>query len=136
MKRIAYTTILVVVIAGLCSSFGFGEQQDGRLVHVILQADGPTDKLVAHIQSLGGSVKYQYRNVPAVAAAIPAERMGAVTGFPGVIKVEKDRMIKLHDRPFFAQDAVHPSFFEVAGLDVDAVDPDAAAAGGRAARSI
>ena len=125
MKRIAYTTILVIVMAGLCASFGFGAQEDGRHVHVILRADGPTDKLVAHIRSIGGSIKFQYRNVPAVAAAIPAERVGAVAGLPDVIKVEKDRMMKLHERPFSANDAVHPSFFPVEGLDVDAVDPDA-----------
>lgn len=124
MKRIAYTTILVMVITGLCVSFGFGAQGDRRHVHVILQADGPTDTLVAHITSLGGTIKFQYRNVPAVAAAIPADRISAVAGFPGVTGVEKDRMMRLHAGPLTANHATPLSFYPIEDLVVEPVDPD------------
>jgi serine protease AprX len=124
MKRTACITTLAIVIVGLWVSFGFGAQEDGGHVHVILQAEDTTDALVAHIKSLGGIIKFQYRNVPAVAAAIPADQISAVAGFSGVTRVEKDRTMKLHDRPFSGNDAIPLSFFPIEDLDVEPVDPE------------
>jgi subtilisin family serine protease len=125
MKRFIYTTILVILIASLCVPSVVGAEGGRRLVHVILQADGPTDTLVAQIKSLGGTIKFKYRNVPAVAAAIPADRMDAIAGFPGVTKVEKDRMICLHDAAYTNKNPASLRSFAVQnmeGIKVKTVD--------------
>jgi subtilisin family serine protease len=127
MKKLLYVTISLILIASLCVPSLVGAQGGKRLVHLILQADGPTDTLVAHIESLGGTIKFKYRNVPAVAAAIPADRLDAVARFPGVTKVEKDRMICLHNRPDTGNDAARVRSFSVEnmeGIKVKTIDLD------------
>jgi subtilisin family serine protease len=120
-----YTTMLVILIGSFGVPSVVGAQGGRRLVHVILQADGPTDALVAHIRSVGGTIKFKYRNVPAVAASIPADRMDEVAGFTGVTKVEKDRMICLHDEAYGNKNSARLRSFAVQnmeGIEVKRVD--------------
>jgi subtilisin family serine protease len=117
MKRLLYTTILVILMVILCVPYLVGAQGGRRFVHIILQTDGPTDTLVNHIKSLGGTIKFKYRNVPAVAASIPADLMDAVAGLPGVTKVEKDCMISLHDGPDTGNDTARFKSFKVENME-------------------
>ena len=125
MKKLIYATLLVILVASLwIPSVAVAQGGEGS-VNVILQTDGSTDDLATHIRSLGGTVKFQYRNVPALAAAIPASRMDAVAGFSGVTKVEKDSMVYLHDGPDTGKNAVHPLSHAVEnmeGIDLQSVD--------------
>jgi len=125
MKRLIYVTMLVILIGSLGVPSVVAAQEGRRRVNVILQTDGPTDALVAHIQSLGGRIKFKYHNVPAVAAAIPAELMAAVAGFPGVTKVEKDSMVRLHDEVYSDENPARLRSFAVQkmeGVEMNPVD--------------
>lgn len=128
MKRLTFLAILVVLIAGLVVPSVGVAKNDGPTIDVIALADGPTDALVGHIQSLGGTVRYQYRNVPAVAATIPADKLGQVAGFRGVTSIEKDRLVYLEDDLMGGKNDQHPMAYVVEageGVQVQAVDPAA-----------
>lgn len=94
-------------------------------VDVIVQTDGSTDALVAAIESIGGTVRFQYRNVPAVAATVPVDRLAAVGRVAGVSTIEKDQLIYLPGESPGAQDPVHPMSVRIedmSGFEVRAVD--------------
>src|SRR3990170_5888861 len=90
-------SILIESVSMLSATSAAYAQGAEPTIDLIIQADGSTEALVEHIQSLGGTVKYAYRNVPAVAAAVPAGQMAGVMGFPGVTRIEKDRPMFLMD---------------------------------------
>jgi hypothetical protein len=96
-------------------------------IDVIAMAEGSTDALVAHIQSLGGTVSFQYRNVPAVAATIPAGALAQVSRFAGVMSVQKDPMVYLDDTEL-GKNAANPMSYVVdgaEGVELKAQDPAA-----------
>ena len=68
---------------------------EAPVLDVIVQTDGSTDALAAKVESVGGTVRVRYRNVPAVAARIPASELQALARLGGVTKVEKDRAFQL-----------------------------------------
>jgi serine protease AprX len=116
--------MLAILIGSLGVPAVVAAQEGRRHVNVILQTDGPTDALVNHIRSLGGTIKFKYRNVPAVAAAVPAELMAAVAELPGITNVEKDCMVRLHDRPDFGNYIIPHSFYPIENLEVSPVNPE------------
>ena len=73
-----------------------------------VSAEGSADALADFIRSVGGSVKFKYRNVPAVAASIPIGELANVGAFSGVTKVEKDRMMYLTDQLEDGKNAATP----------------------------
>jgi serine protease AprX len=117
MKRLIFISMLVVLIAGLCVPSVVAKGDVGPASDVIILAEGSTDALVAHIQSLGGTVRFQYRNVPAVAAAVPADKLWAVASFPGVTNLEKDVMVYLADEPDSGMNVAHPMSYVTEGVD-------------------
>jgi subtilisin family serine protease len=133
MKRLISVSILIVLIVGLSvPAMAAKNTVAGPAIDVIVLADGDTGALVKHIQSLGGVVKIQYRNVPAVAAAIPADKMGAVARFGGVTSIEKDGLMYPADEPASGLTGAHPTSFEVQsapGVNVRSVGPVAIDAG-------
>lgn len=62
---------------------------------LIIQVDGPVDNLVAHIRGRGGTVRFQYDNVNAVAVSVPNDEVAALQNVTGVTLVEKDRIVEL-----------------------------------------
>src|SRR3990172_6256897 len=90
-------SILIESVIMLSATSAASAQGAEPTIDLIIQAESSTEALVERIQSLGGTVKYAYRNVPVVAAAIPAGQMAGVRGFPGVTRIEKDRPMFLMD---------------------------------------
>jgi len=90
-------SILIESVVMLSATSAVYAQGAEPTIDLIIQTDGSTEALVEHIQSLGGTVKNAYRNVPVVAAAIPAGQMVGVRGLPGVTRIEKDRPMFLMD---------------------------------------
>lgn len=126
MKKLLYLTALLTLLGALWMPSAVVAQGSGETVDLIVQTDGSIDALVAHIQSLGGTVNFQYRNVPALAASVPVEQLGAVGSFSGVTQVEKDRVVYLTDELDTGKNAAHPMSYAVestAGVDVEAVEP-------------
>jgi serine protease AprX len=128
MKRLILLAISLALVAGLLVPSAAIANNGGATVDVIALAEGSTDALVAHIQSLGGTVKFQYRNVPAVAATIPAGTLAEVSGFSGVTSVQKDQMVYLTEGLDSGKNAGHPMSYAaegIAGVEVKAVEPAA-----------
>ena len=114
MKRMLITLMILFVLLGITVSVGAAAKDKPEINayrDVIILADGNTDDLVAFIQSVGGTVKFQYVNVPAVAAAVPAGEFEAVAGFPGVLEVEKDGLVSLDEALDGGKNAAHPRAF-------------------------
>ena len=131
MKRVTRFAILVSLIAGLLAPSAALAKYDEVTVDILVLAEGSTDALVRYIRSLGGTIKYQYRNAPVVAATIPADKLGQVAGFAGVTKVEKDDMVYLTDDLEAGKNDQHPLSFiveDMEGVEVQAVDPATVAA--------
>ena len=78
--------------AALRASSSVSENADG-LVNVIVHTPKPYDDLTGAIKEMGGVVTVTYRNADAVAASVPAHRMGRLLASPGVIRVEKTRRL-------------------------------------------
>lgn len=119
-------TLMAVCVGGLLlglpgAAFADG---DGEYADVIIQMSSSTvDQVSAHIASLGGTVRFRYRNLSAIAARVPTVKLKALGALGGVSKVERDIFIDLPDT---RRDGDHPMAFEVAGsegFEVTAVDP-------------
>ena len=74
------------------------ENADG-LVNVIIHTPKPYDRLTSAIEEMGGVVTVEYRNADAVAASVPAHRMGRLLASTGVSRVEKDPVVNLPTPP-------------------------------------
>lgn len=102
--------------------------QDGEgqgSIDLIIQTDEATSALVDKIEAIGGTVKFTYRNIPAVAASVPAAKLAEVLSFPGVTWFEKDKMVY----PTIEEVSDRPSSYAVRGMKgilVKAVDPSVA----------
>ena len=88
MKRSFYVAVMAALVLALWAPATLTAEAGGGSMDVIVLADGSTDALVEFIGSIGGTVRFQYRNVPAVAASIPIGAAADVGGFAGVAKVE------------------------------------------------
>lgn len=126
MKRFVTLWIAIPLLGGLISIPSSRviaqEAGSGESVDLIIQTDGATGALADHIQSVGGTVRFAYRNIPAVAASIPADKVREVIGFSGVTRYERDKMVF----PDIEKETVGPTSFAVVdtkGIDVKAVDP-------------
>ncbi len=117
MKRLIFISMLVVLMAGLWVPSLAAKGDVGLASDVVILAEGSTAALVAHIQSLGGTVKFQYRNVSAVAASVPADKLWAVASFPGVTNLEKDVMVYLADEPASGMKGAHPMSYVAEAVD-------------------
>ena len=133
MKRIPFfslvtgwlaISVLLTPASGLVTA---QETQAEGTLELIVQTDGSPEALARQIRNLGGSVEFIYDNVPAVVVSLPPGQEGALAGLPGVVFVEKDRLIYLADDPpptrgpvdFPAAIAVQ----ELSRVEVQAVDP-------------
>ena len=127
MKRMLYALLAGALVAGLWGP-STAAAGGGGTTDVIIQATGSTDALVSFIQSIGGSVKFKYRNVPAVAASIPVDELANVGAFRGVTKVEKDRMVYLtgtFEDGKNAENSLSYAVEDMTGIGVEAIDPAA-----------
>lgn len=98
-------------------------------VDVIIQTEGSTQALVDAIRAQGGTVRFRYQNVGAVAASIPQDRLAAISRLAGVTTVEKDVMLSLPDpehegRPL-AYEVLAADDIGVLPMALSGVDPGA-----------
>ncbi len=114
--------MLLIILSMVMVSAVAAQPVKGETIDVIILADRSTKTLVKQIKSLGGSVNQQYKNVTAVAATIPADKLGLVATLSGVTSVQKDEMVYL---PEETDDQLHPMSFlieDMEGVEVQAVD--------------
>jgi subtilisin family serine protease len=128
MKRIVTLLIALAFIVGLFSvpsSRAVAQEVEmNGSIDLIIQTDGPTSALIDKIEAVGGTVKYAYRNIPAVAVSIPATKVAEVIDFQGVTRYEKDKLVY----PSVEKDTSGPTSYAVKdmkGIKVKAVDPSA-----------
>lgn len=130
MKRFATVFVAFTILVGLFSipaGRAYAQEAGSGSVDVIIQTDGSTGALVDYIQSVGGTVKIQYRNIPAVAASLPAASLGEVAQLAGVTRVQKDKLMYLADSGGPKGDTEPTSFTvqDTRGIKVRAVEPSA-----------
>jgi hypothetical protein len=133
MKKLIILTSFVFIAMAPWTGSSVRAGDGGATVDVIIQTEGSTDTLVESITAVGGTVSFQYKNVPAVAASVPVGKLAAVARVSGVSKIEKDQLIYLPGESPDAQDKVHPTSFkveDVTGIQLKTIDPAAVTAGG------
>jgi hypothetical protein len=122
---ILFSIIVLVALFSVPAGAALAQGGEGQgSINLIIQTDGATSALVNKIEAVGGTVKYTYRNIPAVTASIPVSKVGEVIGFPGVTWYEKDQLVY----PSIEKDTVGPISYvieDTKGIKVKAVDPSA-----------
>lgn len=84
-------TLLLVTSAFAQKSVNVNKASDD--VRVLIEAPKPYDDVVSKIERLGGVVNYEYKNIDAVAATIPNDRLNEVAGFRESRAIVEDRII-------------------------------------------
>lgn len=132
MKRLVTILALVAILTSFFAvPVAAGKKRGPKIdatVDVLIQATGSTDGLVREIKSLGGTISFQYKNVPIVAATIPVEAFRSLVKFSGVITIEKDGMVYPVEEFSGGKNDSHPMSYEVedvAGVEIQAMDPAA-----------
>jgi subtilisin family serine protease len=135
MKRIPTvflaSTLLLIALFVFPFSLRVTAQEtrpEGAL-ELIVQTDGSPEALSGQVQNLGGSIEFIYENVPAMVISLPAGQVNSLAGLPGVVYVEKNRLVYLANEPgptrgvadFPADIAVE----DLNGVAVEEVDPAA-----------
>ncbi len=88
--------LLVPILSGLLASPAWGQQPERVKVLIAFgRQPGPAEQ--ALVRGMGGSVKYTYHLVPAIAATLPEPAISALQGNPHVTRVELDRQMRALD---------------------------------------
>lgn len=132
MKRFVTILALVAILTSVFAApVAAGKKRGPKIdatLDVLIQATGSTDGLVREIKSLGGTINFQYKNVPVVAATIPMKAFRSLVKFSSVITIEKDGMVYPVEEFSGGKNDAHPMSYEVkdvAGVEVKAMDPAA-----------
>lgn len=70
------------------SAFGAGGES------VLIRCDGGCSKAIKAVKKAGGTITYQYKNIDAIAASLPAGSRSDVSRANGVAVITKDRLVK------------------------------------------
>lgn len=122
MKRYLLLTVVVLLATLLLIPAGTAAQGTASRVDVIILTDGSTTALAQHIRAVGGTINYQYRNVRAIAANIPADQLGSVSAFNGVSHVEKDSIVTIDDQ-FESERPLVYTVQNIRGVELEGIDP-------------
>jgi subtilisin family serine protease len=96
ISAIASCILLVAILSGLLASPAWGQQPETVKVLIAFgRQPGPAEQ--ALVRGMGGSVKYTYHLVPAVAATLPEPAISALEANPHVTRVEPDRQMRALD---------------------------------------
>ena len=88
--------LLVAILSGLLASPAWGQQPERVKVLIAFgRQPGPAEQ--ALVRGMGGSVKYTYHLVPAIAATLPEPAISALQANPHVTRVELDRQMRALD---------------------------------------
>lgn len=68
-----------------------------RKVEVLIAASRPYASVIEQVHEVGGTVRYEYRNIDAIAATIPVARLDAFEAMQQVVAIQKDRRLRLDD---------------------------------------
>ena len=91
-KRRAFRAATIVLALLLLPMFACNR---GRRVEILIATSKPYDNVIQRVRSVNGIVRYEYRNIDAIAATIPIIRLAAFEAMPQVVAIEKDREIRL-----------------------------------------
>nr|NIV30226.1 S8 family serine peptidase [Anaerolineae bacterium] len=95
-SAVATCILLVAVLSGLLASPAWGQQPERVKVLIAFRGQpGPAEQ--ALVRGMGGSVKYTYHLVPAIAATLPEPAISALEANPHVTRVEPDRQMRALD---------------------------------------
>ena len=96
ISAIASCILLVAILSGLLASPAWGQQPERVKVLIAFgRQPGPAEQ--ALVRGMGGSVKYTYHLVPAIAATLPEPAISALVANPHVTRVEPDRQMRALD---------------------------------------
>ena len=96
ISALATRILLVAVLSGLLASPAWGQQPERVKVLIAFgRQPGPAEE--ALVRGMGGSVKYTYHLVPAIAATLPEPAISALVANPHVTRVEPDRQMRALD---------------------------------------
>jgi len=104
MKRLISFALLIPFLLSLLAAPPVrvhAQQADsGATIDLIIQTGRSATALASQVQALGGEVHFIYRNISAVAATIPLDKLNEVSSLAGVTSVQKDLPVRLpEDRP-------------------------------------
>src|SRR6185295_6481998 len=91
IRNISLMTLILLMVAAVSATAQTGDP-GGR---VLIRAAKPYDALVARIQSLGGSVTYQFKYVDAIAAELPRNAQTALAPLVAAGNITKDEVIAM-----------------------------------------
>ena len=93
MSAMATSILLVAVLLALLVSPAWGQQPERVKVLIAFgRQPGPAEE--ALVRGMGGSVKYTYHLVPAIAATLPEPAISALQANPHVVRVEPDLQLR------------------------------------------
>ncbi len=114
-KLLAVLLMLSLMLGSFIPALAKGESFEAEIVDVIVHTAKPYRRVIQAIESLGGTVTFQYQNVGGLAAQIPADKLGELQAVRGVEMVEKDLMIQL---PEPVEDYLGVFPLEIAGSEL------------------
>ncbi len=117
--------LALLVIPATAGTVSQSYPSSSGTVDIIILTNSSTAALSTHIHSVGGVVNFEYQNVPAVAARVPADQLGTVASFAGVTSIQKDQMVYLNDDLQEIGNEPRPMSYVVEnmiGVEVQAVD--------------
>jgi subtilisin len=92
-SALATCVLLVALLSGLFAHPAWGQQPERVKVLVAFgHQPGPAEE--ALVRGMGGSVKYRYHLVPAIAATLPQPAISALEANPRVTRVEPDLQMR------------------------------------------
>ena len=99
MKKLLLTLLPAIAVASLVGIWVFGSAtaSPGRTRVIIGFDRAPGAAAESLVRGLGGSIKYTYDLIPAIAAELPAEALEGLAHNPNVAYVEEDLPRRVHD---------------------------------------
>ena len=129
ISAIASCIFLVAILSGLLAGPALGQQPERVKVLIAFgRQPGPAEE--ALVRGMGGSVKYTYHLVPAIAATLPEPAISALAANPRVTRIELDAQMRALDTELdntwgvthISADTIHDGGNRGAGIKIAIID--------------
>lgn len=97
MKNLLFIILSILICTIIMNPTTEGQQKNAENVDVLIACPKPYDGIVAQIEAVGGTVRYQYKHIDAIAATIPRHNLAEIQKLPDIDAFVRDLTISLEE---------------------------------------
>ncbi|MCA9735810.1 S8 family serine peptidase, partial [candidate division KSB1 bacterium] len=113
-KILLISTLILGIVLGTGTMFAAED-----MVEMIVTVNKPYTDVITHVQSIGGTVKFEYKHIDAIAISVPRSELDALNRYAGIKHWTKDQQMKLPEATKSGKEGYSdaPAKAEISGIN-------------------